>query len=157
LRPTSLSSDALKARLGQSLGLSEWLVIEQSRVNAFADATDDHQFIHVDPERAAKETEFGGPIAHGFLTLAMLSRLAEGNVPVLEGLKISINYGFERIRFIDPVRVGDAIRAAFVLADVEEKGPGRFLLRFKVTVDIKGRDKPALVAEWLTMQITGEH
>lgn len=147
---------SLQAQVGHPVGTSPWLTIDQARVNAFADVTDDHQFIHVDPARAASETPFGGPIAHGFLTLSMLSHLAADVVPVLEGLTLSINYGFDRIRFLEPVHVDDAIRAVFALRAVEDKGGGRWLVSFDVTMEIQGRDKPALIAEWLTMQIVGQ-
>lgn len=151
-----ISPDELLAATGRTLGVSDWLVVDQTRVNAFADVTDDHQYIHTDPARAARETPFGGAIAHGFLTLSMLSHLAEEVVPVLAGLQLSINYGFDRIRFLEPVRVGDAIRARFSVRSAEEKSAGRWLITFDVTIEIEGREKPALIAEWLTMQVTGE-
>lgn len=138
--------------VGADLGASEWFQIDQDRINGFADCTLDHQFIHVDEEKA-KLTPFGGTIAHGFLTLSLLPKLQESipNIFVPEGLKMGMNYGFDKLRFLAPVKAGKKIRARGKLIDVTDKGGGRYLLKTEVTVDIEGEDKPALVAEWLTM------
>jgi len=146
--------DDLKAMIGTELGVSAWYEMDQGRINTFADVTEDHQFIHVDEEAAAK-TPFGGTIAHGFLSLSMLAKMAEGPTIVLEGIKMGINYGFEKVRFINPVRSGKKIRARFVLKGAAEKNPGQYLLTYGVTVEIEDEDKPALIADWLAMQVVG--
>ena len=147
------SLDEIRARVGGEAGVSSWLTIGQDRIDTFADATEDHQFIHVDPEAAAK-TPFGGTIAHGFLTLSLLSRMASEATFVPEGLKMAVNYGFDRIRFLSPVRSGKRVRGRFMLDSVEEKAPGQWLLRHSVTVEIEGEDKPALTAVWLGLMFT---
>ena len=114
--------------------------------------TEDHQFIHIDPE-AAKKTPFGGTIAHGFLTLSLLSQFSEQAGLVLEGIKMGVNYGFEKLRFLAPVPSGSNVRARIVLKDAIEKNPGQFLLTYGVTVEIEGAEKPALIADWLVMQV----
>ena len=142
--------------VGREVGVTDWLAVEQARIDQFADATDDHQYIHVDAERAAR-TPFGGTIAHGFLTLSLLSALASrGGGIKLENTVMGINYGLDRVRFVNPVRSGQRIRARFTLAGAEEKSPGRFLLRYAVTVEIEGEEKPALVADWLGMTVVGQ-
>lgn len=143
----------LTKHIGQQIGLSNWISVDQSRIDQFADVTEDHQFIHLDAERAAKETPFGGTIAHGFLSLSMLSRMAMDIAFVLEGMAMGINYGFDKVRFLVPVSSGKKIRGRFVLEDAVEKKPGQWMLRFGVTVEIEGEDKPALIAQWLTMQV----
>jgi acyl dehydratase len=147
---TPLSS--LRERIGEEVGVSDWMVIEQDRIDLFANATDDHQFIHTDPEKAA-QTPFGGTVAHGFLTLSMLSHLVE-DVPVrVEGAVFGVNYGFNRVRFVEAVRSGARVRAHFTLADIVEKAPGRIMMSLDVVVEIEGAAKPALTAQWLTMQV----
>jgi len=146
------SLDAIRARVGEEIGVSGWLAIEQARIDAFADATEDHQFIHVDPE-AATSTPFGGTIAHGFLTLSLLSRLASEVMLIPADAKMVVNYGLDRLRFLSPVRSGKRIRARFILDSVEEKAAGQLLIRHQVTVEIEDEDRPALVAEWLGMVI----
>ncbi len=137
----------LRSRVGQDLGISDWLPITQARVDAFADATGDRQFIHVDPERAAG-TPFGGTVAHGFLTLALLAGdLMPRGLNDLSA-RMVLNYGLNRVRFVTPVRVGARVRSRAVLTGVEE-GPGHAQLTLTVTVDIEGEDRPALAAEWL--------
>ena len=121
------------------------------RFDAFADATGDHQFIHVDPAAAAA-TPFGGTIAHGFLTLSLIAVLLPERAIVLEGIKMGVNYGFDKVRFLAPVRSGKRVRARHKLLDFSDKGGGRFLTSIEVTVEIEGEDKPALIAEWLGMQ-----
>ena len=137
--------------IGKEVGVSGWLTIDQERINKFADVTEDHQFIHVDPE-AAKKTPFGATIAHGFLSLSMLSKLASGSVIIFEGVKMGVNYGFEKVRFVTPVKSGQKIRGRFTLMSADSKIPGQWSLKYAVKVEIDGEAKPALVAEWLTMQ-----
>lgn len=138
--------------IGQE-GASKWFEMSQARIDAFADATEDWQFIHVDPV-AASQTPFGGTVAHGFLTLSLLSAMAYDAVPAPQGVDMSVNYGLEKLRFLAPVPAGSRIRGRFKLARVENKGPGRWLISHEVTVEIEGSDKPALVAEWLGMHFT---
>ena len=144
--------DGLRQAEGETLGTSDWHEVTQADIDAFADVTGDHQWIHVDPERA-KDTPFGGTIAHGFLTLSMLVHLTasipSGDPARFQGVMMGVNYGFEKIRFVNPVRVGKRIRASAVLADVQLKGSQIQTTR-TITVEIEGEDKPALVADWLT-------
>jgi acyl dehydratase len=149
----SASLDEIRARVGSEVGISSWLTIDQARIDAFAEATDDRQFIHVDPTAAAR-TPFGGRIAHGFLTLSLLSRMAADAMLIPEGVKMSLNYGFDRIRFLAPVRSGKRVRGRFTLDSVDEKAPGQWLFRHTVTVEIEGEDKPALSAAWLGLIFT---
>lgn len=149
----AIAPDALTAAIGTELGCSEWRVVTQEMINLFADATDDHQFIHVDPERAARETPFGGTIAHGFLTLSLLSTLAYEALPMIEGATMGINYGFDRIRFATPVKSGGRVRARFVLEDADIRPSGRILLTYAVTLEVEGSVKPALAATWLTLAV----
>lgn len=151
--PRALSVDELEARIGQDIALSPWLTMDQKRIDAFADVTQDHQFIHVDPEAAAK-TVFGGPIAHGFLTLSMLSHFAEA-VPPVAGRVMGVNYGFDKIRFLAPVRAGKRVRARFHLTDLTRRSESEIMTRFLVTVEIEGEDKPALSADWLGLSRLG--
>ena len=142
--------DEIRARTGSEVGVSGWLTVDQPRIDAFADATDDHQFIHVDPAAAA-QTPFGGTIAHGFLSLSLLSRMAADAMLLPDGLKMAVNYGFDRVRFLAPVPTGSRVRGRFVLDRVDEKAAGQILMRHLVTVEIEGADKPALTAEWLSL------
>lgn len=142
--------DEIRSRVGQEVGVSGWLAVEQDRISAFADATEDRQFIHTDPE-AASRTPFGGTVAHGFLTLSLLSRMAAEAMLMPDGLRMVVNYGLDRVRFLAPVRSGKRVRGHFRLEAVEEKDPGQLLLRHEVTVEIEGEDKPALSAHWLTL------
>ncbi len=132
--------------------MSDWFTVSQECINQFADVTVDHQFIHIDEVRA-KETPFGGTIAHGFLTLSLLSKFVSEVGLQLEGLTMGVNYGFDKLRFLAPVRAGARIRARFKLNSVTEKKPGQFLMSYGVTVDIEGEDIPALIADWLGMQV----
>jgi acyl dehydratase len=146
--------EALRAMVGHKIGASDWLTIDQAMIDKFADATGDHQFIHVDPERAA-QTEFGGTVAHGFLTLSLMAALSsEADLPRLAGVTLGLNYGSNRCRFLAPVRSGKRIRAHFNLLDVEEKRPGQFQQTIEYTVEIEGEHKPALIAEWITQFFT---
>jgi acyl dehydratase len=148
----SVAPSELHNQVGEDLGVSEWFRIDQDRINAFADATLDHQFIHVDPEKA-KATPFGTTIAHGYLTVSLLpylqSTMEDFIVP--EGMKMGMNYGFDKLRFMAPVKVGQRIRARAKLLDATEKKPGQWLMKFEYTIEIEGEEKPALVAEWLLM------
>lgn len=149
-----LSLSEAKQHIGEEVGISPWLEITQERVNQFAEASGDFQFIHVDPERAKAETSFGGPIAHGFLTLSLLSLLsAQSSTIKIAGCSVSINYGLDKVRFMNPVKVGTRIRAHFTLMSVDEKSPGHFLLKHKAIVEIEGESKPAMIAEWLGMSV----
>jgi len=132
----------------------DWIEVDQSRINAFADCTEDHQFIHVD-EEAAKNTPFGGTIAHGFLTLSLLTKMVEGNGIVPENVVMGLNYGFDKVRFLTPVSAGKRVRANVEIADVTRKEDNRFLIKQAISVEIEGEENPALVAEWLTMVMTG--
>ena len=147
------SLDDIRAQVGKEIGVSSWLIVDQDRIHAFAEATEDRQFIHVDPPAAA-QTPFGGTIAHGFLTLSLLSRMAAETMLVPDGLKMAVNYGLDRVRFLAPVRSGKRVRGRFSLDSVEEKAPGQWLMRHNVTVEIEGEDKPALTAIWLGLIIT---
>jgi acyl dehydratase len=142
----------IKSRIGDEVGVSSWIQIDQARIDSFADATEDRQFIHVDPAAAA-QTPFGGTIAHGFLSLSLLSRMGAEAMLVPNGMKMAVNYGLDRVRFLAPVRSGKRIRGRFTLDSVEEKAPGQWLLRHTVTVEIEHEDKPALTAAWLTLMI----
>ena len=140
----------LASLVDTELGVSDWLLIDQDRVNAFADATLDHQFIHVDLQKAAA-TPFGGTIAHGFLTLSLLPHFLESaSVPVANTL-MAINYGTDKVRFLQPVKVGTRVRARTVLSSADERRPGQWLLKQTVTVEIEGEEKPAMVAEALML------
>ena len=148
-----LTRDTLQDHIGETAGVSDWVEITQENVNRFADITIDPQFIHVDEERAA-QTPFGGTIAHGFYTLSMLTYFAESGTGVaVEGAVMGINYGLENVRFLNPVRVGRKIRGSAVLLAAEETKPGQIRIRQAVTVEIEGEEKPALVAEWITMAV----
>ena len=144
------SLEEIKARIGSEVGVSDWILIDQPRIDAFAEVTDDHQFIHVDPAAAAM-TPFGGTIAHGFLTLSLLSRMAADAMLRPDNIKMGVNYGFEKIRFLAPVRSGSRVRGRFRLQRFEEKRPGQYQFVHEVTVEIEGEDKPALIAEWIGM------
>ena len=144
------SATDLKTRIGEEIGVSDWIKIDQARIDAFADATEDRQFIHVDVAAAA-QTPFGGTVAHGFLSLSLLSRMGAERMLLPEGMKMAVNYGLDRVRFLAPVRSGSRVRGRFTLDSVEEKAAGQLLLRHVVTVEIEGEEKPALTAVWLTL------
>ena len=144
----TISIDALSARVGSELGISEWFRIDQSMIDTFADLTRDRYFIHVDPARAAA-TQFGGTIAHGFLTLSMHSAMAYQACPAVEGTKTQVNYGFNRLRFVAPVPTGSRIRGRFLLKSFDVQASQRWQVIYDVSVEIEGQPKPALVAEWI--------
>jgi len=148
-----INKDKLSESTNVEMGYSDWLDIDQARINAFADATLDHQFIHVDENRA-KEGPFGTTIAHGFLSLSLLPHFMETMGAAVEGTMMAINYGFDKVRFLQPVKVGSRVRAKATLLDVQKKRAGQYLLRQGVTIEIENEDKPALMAEWLIMDIT---
>jgi acyl dehydratase len=146
----TISEEEFKNSKGAVYGPGEWFKVDQERINQFADATDDHQFIHVDPE-AAKDTPFGGTIAHGFLTLSLLAHLVPQIAPKPDNVQMGVNYGMNKLRFLNPVKEGSEVRAVSKILDVVEKRPGQYLITSEVTVEIKGEKAPALVAEWLGM------
>ena len=140
----------LAGRVGEVIGSSEWMLVDQDMVNKFADATGDHQFIHVN-EEMAKMTPFGGTIAHGFLALSLLPVLmAKSTCPKVEGVKMGVNYGGNKTRFLSPVRVGKRVRAHFKLLELDEKRPGQWQQTVEYTLEIEGQEKPACIAEWIT-------
>lgn len=141
----------IKKFLGSEVGLSDWVVINQERINKFAKLTEDEQFIHIDPERASKETPFGGTVAHGFLTLSMLVKLAESALPKIKDVKFTINYGFDKIRFIYPVAANSNLRARFILKEVEERSLTQIMTKWDVSVEIKNVERPAIVATWVNL------
>ena len=144
------SLDEIRGKVGTLVGSSPWIEIGQQAIDTFADVTGDHQFIHVDPEAAAN-SPFGGTVAHGFLTLSLLSQMAYATMYLPPDLKMSANYGFERIRFLAPVRAGKRVRGHFTLVEMEEKRPGEWRFLHNVSVEIEGEDKPALIADWIGM------
>jgi acyl dehydratase len=142
----------IKSRIGTQVGVSAWVTLDQERIDKFADATEDRQFIHVDPAAAAK-TKFGGTIAHGFLSLSLLPRMGAEAMLIPQGTSLAINYGLDRVRFLSPVPSGSRVRGRFTLDSLEEKAPGQWLLRHSVSVDIEHSEKPALTAVWLALMI----
>jgi acyl dehydratase len=147
-----LSVDQLNDYIGEEVGISEWLLVDQERINQFAEATGDHQYIHVDSERAA-QTPFGTTIAHGFLTMSLMVLMGYEGSTKLKNSVMGINYGFDKLRFINPVKVNSKIRGRFRLISAEEKNTNQWLLKHNITVEIAGEEKPALVAEWLGMTV----
>jgi acyl dehydratase len=145
--------DEIRARVGDEIGVSSWLTVDQERIHAFAEATEDRQFIHTDPDAAA-QTPFGGTIAHGFLSLSLMSRMGAEAMLIPEGAKMAVNYGLDRVRFLAPVPSGARVRGRFTLDSVEEKAPGQLLFRHTVAVEIEGAEKPALTAVWLGLIFT---
>ena len=145
----------IEAGIGKEVGVSKWFTIDQALITAFGKLTQDEYFIHMDPVRAAKETPFGGSIAHGFLTLSMLSAMAYDALPEVEGRTMGMNYGFDKIRFLSPVPAGSRVRGHFVISQVEKKSPQQVVVRYAVSVEIEGKPKPALAAEWLTVAFFG--
>ena len=149
--PSTIHLKDISALVGTELGLSRWFTVDQTMIDRFADATEDHQFIHTDPVRAAAETPFGGTIAHGFLTLSLLSAMNYDCVPPILEQTMGINYGFEKIRFMAPVKCGARVRGSFVLAEARFRGADMVTIRYNVTVEIEDERKPALTADWITI------
>lgn len=145
-----VTAEQLRAKVGSVVGTSEWVTVDQAMINKFAEATGDHQFIHINPEMA-KMTPFGTTIAHGFLTLSLMPMLsAKANLPHLDGIKMGVNYGADKLRFLAPVKSGKRVRGHFKLVALDEKRPGQWQQMQEVTVEIEGEDKPALIAEWIS-------
>jgi acyl dehydratase len=145
-----VSGEELHSKVGQIVGTSDWVLVDQEMINKFADATGDHQFIHIDVEKA-KLTPFGQTIAHGFLTLSLIPMLsAKADLPRLDNVKMGVNYGSDKLRFLSPVKSGKRVRAHFKLLSAEEKRPGQWQQMQEVSVEIEGEDKPALICEWIS-------
>jgi acyl dehydratase len=144
-----VSLETYQNMVGQEIGVSSWHVVDQNRIDLYADVIEDHQFIHVDPERAKKETAFGTTVAHGFLTMSLLSIMSYEVMPVVSGTTMGVNYGFDKLRFVSPVRSGSRVRGRFTLADASLRKPKELQSRTHVTVEIEGEEKPALVADWI--------
>ena len=142
--------DAYRAMVGTEVGVSDWVLVDQAKIDAFAEVTGDHQFIHVDVEKA-KLTPFGTTIAHGYLTLSLCSVFAYGAMPGVEGVRMGVNYGLNKVRFMAPVKSGKRVRGRFVLTDVTQRPDTAWQSTVNVTVEIEGEAKPALAAEWLTL------
>ncbi len=144
-----ISLDAYQKMVGYEVGVSSWHLVDQNRIDVYADVVEDHQFIHVDPERAKRETSFGNTVAHGFLTMSLLSIMSYEVMPVIEGTTMGVNYGFDRLRFMSPVRAGSRVRGRFTLVEAKLRKPKELQSRTHVVVEIEGEGKPALVADWL--------
>ncbi|MGE6743670.1 MaoC family dehydratase [Allorhizobium pseudoryzae] len=149
--PREIALREVKDLVGQEIGVSDWIVVDQTMIDQFADATHDHQFIHTDPEKAATDSPFGGTIAHGFLTLSLLSAMNYNSLPHIREQTMGLNYGFDKIRFGSPVRCGRRIRGRFTLTEARLRGAGMLMTTYEVTVDIENERKPALVATWTTI------
>jgi acyl dehydratase len=143
------SLDEIKSKVGTEIGVSDWILVDQDRIDRFAEVTEDRQFIHVDPVRAAAETPFGGTVAHGFLSLSLLSRMGEDAFLQPPNVKLGVNYGFERVRFMSPVKAGKRVRGRFKLVSADERRPGQWRFVHEVTVEIEDEQKPALTVEWI--------
>lgn len=141
--------EEFRARIGENIGTSDWIMVDQARIDSFADATEDHEPIHVDIE-AARNLPFGQTIGHGFLSLSLLAPMYNSAYPPIDGRTYGLNYGLNRVRFLAPVRSGKRVRGHFKLLDLLEKAPGNYQFTHEVTVEIEGEDKPALIAEWIT-------
>ncbi|MDF1633808.1 MaoC family dehydratase [Mycoplana sp. MJR14] len=141
----------VKGLVGQEIGVSRWFTVDQTMIDRFAEATEDHQFIHTDPVRAAAETPFGGTIAHGFLSLSLLSAMNYDCLPRVIEQTMGINYGFEKVRFMTPVKSGARVRGRFIMADARFRGAGMLMITYDVTVEIENERKPALTANWMTI------
>lgn len=146
-----ISLSDIKALIGKELGVSDWITVTQKTIDRFAEATGDFQFIHTDPARAATETPFGGTIAHGFLSLSLLSAMNYNCLPKIREQTMGINYGFEKVRFVAPVKSGARVRGRFAMADARFRGAGMLMITYDVTVEIEGERKPALTATWQTI------
>jgi acyl dehydratase len=143
------SPDALKALVGQEIAVTDWFNVTQERIQQFADATLDHQWIHVDIERARRESPFKAPIAHGFLTLSLLPQFMHGALEIKHGIRLGVNYGLNRVRFVSPVPAGSNIRARVALQSLRDVPPSGMEAVFNATIEVEGSDKPCCVAEWV--------
>lgn len=150
----ALTLDEYRAQVGREVGVSDWIDVPQAKIDAFAAVTGDHQFIHVNPELAA-QTPFGTTIAHGYLTLSLLSVMAYGALPGIKGTRMGVNYGLNKVRFMAPVKSGSRVRGRFTLADVTQRADGAWQTTVAVIVEIDGETKPALAAEWITLAYVG--
>jgi acyl dehydratase len=144
-----VSLETYQAMVGQEIGLSSWHLVDQGRIDVYADVIEDHQFIHVDPERAKRDRAFGTPVAHGFLTMSLLSIMSYEVMPVIEGTTMGVNYGFDKLRFVSPVKSGSRVRGRFTLTEAKLRKPKELQSRTNVSVEIEGEEKPALVADWI--------
>lgn len=151
----TLTFENMAGHIGQEIGVSGWQEVSQEMINGFADATLDNQWIHVDVERARKESPFGGTVAHGYLTLSLIAGLSLGLGIVPVGTKAALNYGLDKVRFLAPVMAGQRVRLRVTLTGFEEKGPGQYLMKASNTIEVEGSDKPALIAETLAMIMGG--
>jgi acyl dehydratase len=145
--PVSLAT--YQSMVGREIGVSSWHLVDQKRIDAFADVIEDFQFIHIDPERAKRETSFGSTVAHGFLTMSLLSIMSYEVMPVIEGTTMGVNYGFDRLRFISPVRAGSRVRGRFTLMEAKLRKPTELQSHTSITIEIEGEEKPALAADWI--------
>lgn len=150
---TAIAIKELDGLKGKLIGTSKWMKISQKMINSFADCTEDHQFIHVDEKRAKEEAPFGGIIAHGFLSLSLLTKLSSEISVKIKGTNLTLNYGFNKVRFVHPVKVNQKVRAKFILLDYAERSSDQWMLVYDIMLEIENEKKPALVAEWLTLQI----
>jgi acyl dehydratase len=144
-----ISLEAYRKMVGHEVGVSSWHLVDQKRIGVFADVIEDHQFIHIDPERAKRETPFGTTVAHGFLTMSLMSIMSYEVMPVIEGTTMGVNYGFDKLRFISPVRAGSRVRGRFTLAEATLRKPTELLSRTNVSIEIEDEEKPAIVADWI--------
>jgi acyl dehydratase len=144
-----ISLQAYQGMVGREVGVSSWHLVDQKRIDVYADVIEDHQFIHIDPERARRETSFGATVAHGFLTMSLMSIMSYEVMPVIENTTMGVNYGFDRLRFISPVRSGSRVRGRFTLMEAKLRKPKELQSRTSVTVEIEGEEKPAIVADWI--------
>ena len=151
---TEISRGDYEALLGREIGVSRWIEVDQARIDAFADCTGDRQFIHVDPERA-RQGPFGGTIAHGFLVLSLLSEMNK-DLPPIAGVRMTVNYGLNRLRFLTPVPAGGRIRGRYVLADVTETGPGEMQSTLDIAIELEGAQRPAVVLQWINRRYFGD-
>jgi acyl dehydratase len=146
-----ISLVAYQNMVGHEVGVSAWHLLDQKRIDLYADVIEDHQFIHIDPDRAKRESAFGTTVAHGFLTMSLLSIMSYEVMPVISGTTMGVNYGFDKLRFISPVRSGSRVRGRFMLAEAKLRKPNELFSRTHVSVEIEGEDKPALVADWISL------
>lgn len=152
---SALTFETMPSMVGKELGTSSWITVDQKMIDEFAETTRDKQWIHIDVERAKRESPFGAPVAHGYLTLSLVAVMSYEIGAVPEGTAAAFNYGLDKVRFLTPVKAGQKVRMRSTLVSFEPKGPGQFLMKCSQTVEIEGEDKPALIAETLAMLIAG--